>query len=113
MDTPQIITVNKLVRDNIPQLIENSGDVCETKFLSEDEYFEALKQKLVEEVQEFIKAMTLEQQEEELGDVYEVFLALLKNTKIDLNRFNQKYIEKALKNGRFDKKIYLKTIIKR
>ena len=33
-------TYNKLVRDLIPDIIENSGKQCRTRILSDDEYLE-------------------------------------------------------------------------
>ena len=32
------ITYNKLVRDKIPEIIEASGNTCETEILLEEEY---------------------------------------------------------------------------
>ena len=46
---------NKLVRDLIPQLIEDNGDEAITKILDQEEYFEALKAKLQEEVEDYIE----------------------------------------------------------
>ena len=36
------ILYNKLVRDKIPQIIEEAGKQCETKILSDTEYLEML-----------------------------------------------------------------------
>lgn len=44
---------NKLVRDNIPDIIENSGKKCVTRILMEEDYIEALEVKLQEEVNEY------------------------------------------------------------
>jgi predicted house-cleaning noncanonical NTP pyrophosphatase (MazG superfamily) len=43
---------NKLVRDKIPEIIRNSGNQCEITILSNLDYIEALRDKLVEEAQE-------------------------------------------------------------
>lgn len=40
---------NKLVRDKIPEIIRTSGNQCETTTLSNLDYIEALRNKLVEE----------------------------------------------------------------
>ncbi len=42
---------NKLVRDRIPEIIRKSGLECQTVTLSEIEYRQALRQKLIEKVQ--------------------------------------------------------------
>ena len=38
---------HKLVRDRIPEIIENSGKTCSTSILSESEYIKMLDEKLV------------------------------------------------------------------
>lgn len=63
---------NKLVRDNIPDIIRQNGAECETKTVTGAEYKEALRQKLQEEVNEFLKA----ENAEELADILEVVHAL-------------------------------------
>lgn len=40
----------KLVRDNIPAIIEKNGETCVTRKLSDKEYEDALAEKLKEEV---------------------------------------------------------------
>ncbi len=64
---------NKLVRDRIPQLIKESGRNCSTRILDEDEYFDALLDKIVEEIEEYRASGN----EEELADVYEVLDCLV------------------------------------
>ncbi|MEL7654927.1 MAG: nucleoside triphosphate pyrophosphohydrolase [Bacillota bacterium] len=65
---------NKLVRDRIPQLIEESGRSYTSRTLNEKEYFDALLDKIVEEIEEY----RISQNEEELADVYEVLDCLVK-----------------------------------
>lgn len=66
-------TYNKLVRDRIPQLIRESGRNCSSRILNEDEYFDALLDKVVEEIEEY----RLSGNEEELADVFEVLDCLV------------------------------------
>ena len=47
---------NKLVRDRIPEIIRRDGRNCEIATISEDEYLQALREKLVEEAQEAAEA---------------------------------------------------------
>lgn len=42
-------TYNKLVRDRIPEIIRQDGRECGTERMSEAEYVQALREKLVEE----------------------------------------------------------------
>ena len=68
------MSYNKLVRDKIPQLIEESGRTQTSRILSEDEYFDALIDKVVEEIEEFRSSGI----EEEIADVYEALDCLVK-----------------------------------
>lgn len=63
---------NKLVRDKIPQVIERSSKKCEVEIVSKEEHYLRLKEKLKEEVEEFLEAENIE----ELADIYEVIAAL-------------------------------------
>lgn len=65
---------NKLVRDKIPQLIEESGRSYTSRTLNEKEYFDALLDKIVEEIEEY----RISDNEEELADVYEVLDCLVR-----------------------------------
>ena len=46
-------TYNKLVRDLIPEIIEESGKECRTRILSDEEYLGMLDLKLDEELAAF------------------------------------------------------------
>ena len=48
-----IKTYNKLVRDRIPEIIENSGKTCVTEILSDEDYLRMLDAKLDEELAEY------------------------------------------------------------
>lgn len=65
-------TYNKLIRDKIPQIIEKDGRTCETVKVNREEHYQRLKEKLMEEVTEFIQDENIE----ELADIYEVISAL-------------------------------------
>ena len=57
---------NKLVRDRIPELIEESGRKQISRTLNEDEYEQALMDKIVEEIEEY----RVSKNEEEIADIY-------------------------------------------
>ncbi len=69
-----IIKYNKLVRDKIPSLIEESGRKQLSRKLDKEDYFNALIDKVVEEIEEFRASGS----EEEIADVYEVLDCLVK-----------------------------------
>ncbi len=98
---------NKLVRDKIPQIIENNGETAVTRVLNDDEYRKELYKKLLEESNEVINSKTSEETLLELSDVYEVLFSILKleNKTIDdvINEANKK----REKRGGFEDKIFL------
>ena len=96
-------THNKLVRDNIPEIIRKDGKICTTKILDRDEMIRALQEKLEEEVQEF----ALDANPEELADILEVVFAsgkLLGYSPEDLEAMR---LAKRHSNGGFSKNIFL------
>ena len=100
-------TFNKLVRDNIPDIIMSNGEKAITKTLNETEYLKELHNKLSEEVNEYLESGDII----ELADVYEVILALLKAKGIKKDEFEMIRKDKVLKNGAFDKRIFLISTI--
>jgi len=68
---------HKLVRDRIPEIIRKSGNECEVVILSDAEYCQALRQKLMEEAGEAAEANG-EDLVAELADLYEVIDALMR-----------------------------------
>ena len=85
---------NKLVRDKIPQIIEQSGKICVTRILSDEEYAAALNDKL----------------QEELADLLEVMMAAAKARGHDFSEVEAIRREKAEKRGRFNDCIYLESV---
>ena len=69
---------NKLVRDNMQQIIIDSGRKPVMKILNHEEYITELRKKSQEELQEYLTAETNEEALEELADLLEVIHALAK-----------------------------------
>lgn len=97
------IIYNKLVRDRIPQIIEEAGKRCETEVLSNERYLEMLDKKLDEEFAEY----QTEKKIEELADLLEVVYAVAEARGCPVAELEQIRTEKKEKRGAFDKKIFL------
>lgn len=97
---------NKLVRDNIPEIIEADGKTCKTRILIDEEYQKYAFAKLLEEASEANEAQTIE----ELADLEEVVLAAAKSIGVTPDELEKARKAKAKKNGAFDKKILLEEV---
>ena len=97
---------NKLVRDKIPQIIEQSGKICVTHILSDEEYAATLNAKLQEELNEYLADGSME----ELADLLEVMMAAAKARGHDFSEVEAIRREKAEKRGRFNDRIYLESV---
>jgi predicted house-cleaning noncanonical NTP pyrophosphatase (MazG superfamily) len=69
---------HKLVRDAIPDIIRSRGQICEVNVLTEENYRQALREKLVEEAHEVVAASTSGDLVTELADLQEVLDALMR-----------------------------------
>lgn len=102
----------KLVRNNIPAIIEKSGETCVTRKLTDKEYETALTEKLHEEVNELLEAYTAKERNvldcaEEMADVMEVMYAMGKTCAVSKRDIEQTRSQKAAEKGTFSKKIFL------
>ncbi|MCL2939435.1 MAG: nucleoside triphosphate pyrophosphohydrolase [Trichodesmium sp. MAG_R02] len=97
---------NKLVRDRIPEIISKSGIEYQTITLSEQEYQQALRQKLIEEAQEAATANNADLVIE-IADLLEVVDALLKSYKISHHKVLLEQDKKRASKGYFDNKTML------
>ena len=101
------IIYDKLVRDKIPEIIENSGKQCEIEILSDEKYLEMIDKKLDEEIAEYHKDKNIE----ELADLLEVVYTATKARGYSIDDLEKVRAEKSEKRGGFDKKILLKKVI--
>ena len=114
---------NKLVRDNIPSIIEGKGETPITRILNEEEYKKELEKKLYEEEykKELEKKLYEEYHEvleasgedrvEELADMIEVIKYLAKLEGKKLEDVIKTADEKSTKRGAFNDRIFLEKVI--
>lgn len=98
-----MVKYDKLVRDKIPEIIEQKGGRCTIRIAGEKEYWEKLKWKLREEMDEFLEA----QNEEGLADLLEVIDAITDCKRLDRSKMRWIKNKKAKERGRFKKRIIL------
>ena len=98
---------NKLVRDNIPNIIESNGEKAITRILGDEEYRVELYKKLLEDSQEVINSQDTEDTLEELADVLEVLKSIAELENRNLDDVIEIANQKRLKRGGFSKKIFL------
>lgn len=97
---------NKLVRDNILNMIKSEGRTYTYHIADDTEYYEKLKQKLVEEIGEFLESEKFE----ELSDMLEIIHALCEYKNISFNDLEHERIRKKQARGGFNERIILEKV---
>ena len=98
---------NKLVRDNIPNIIEKNGDIPIYRLLNDEEYWKYLLKKDNEELLEVKAAKTIEERKKELADKLELIKAMAEFNGYSLDAIIEEANQKRNKNGGFTKRILL------
>ena len=101
-----MIKYDKLIRDKIPEIIEQSGKKCIVEVMNNDTYIEYLDQKLNEELAEYHQDKSIE----ELADLLEVMYAVVVARGYSVAELERIRLEKAEKRGAFEKKLLLKSV---
>lgn len=94
---------NKLIRDKIPEYIKSKGGMPITHIADEVEYWQKLKEKLLEEIEEFEK----KENSEEFADILEVLDAIADYKGFDKEEMQRIKEKKAEERGKFQKRIIL------
>ena|SRR6056297_1493389 len=97
---------DKLVRDEIPAMIEANGEEPITHVADDEEFEERLREKLVEEAEEFAESGEIE----ELADVLAVVEAHREHADVPEGRLEVLRAEKAADRGGFDERIVLERV---
>ena len=99
----KMIQYDKLIRDRIPEIIEEAGKDYEIRKLNDEEYHKKLNEKLQEEVDEYLESNEIE----ELADILEVIRALADIHETEMKELEEICTTKANKRGSFKKRILL------
>ena len=100
------IFYNKLVRDRIPEIIKGEGKKASVRVADEEEYFRLLKDKLMEEVDEYIDSDS----PKELPDILEVVIALGSVYRLSFKDLSEMAGEKRKARGGFNDRIVLVSV---
>lgn len=103
---------NKLVRDNIPNIIKLKGEMPVIKILDDDAYKIELEKKLNEEYHEVLEAVGVDRIEE-LADMLEIIRTLAKLEGKTLQDVIDTANLKKQKRGAFAEKIFLEKVIEK
>ena len=100
---------DKLVRDQIPQIVRATGNSCEIRVLEDSEYLHRLEEKLKEELSEYLESGQLE----ELADLLEVMMALVKAKGCSWQELERIRLDKFAERGGFEKKLLLTSVTRK
>ncbi len=101
---------NKLVRDKIPEIIEAEGKTPYSHVLSDDEYRDALRAKLVEEAGEVMESNG---DLSEYADTLEVFKAAIEADGYTWEQVEGVRVQKREDRGGFENRIFLERVDER
>lgn len=101
---------NKLVRDNIPNIISTSGKKCKYSNCPSRLKMIFLYNKLVEEINELRIAKTKDEQIEELADIKEVLETISDFLGISENEVFERKIAKRIEKGSFKNFVVLESV---
>lgn len=96
----------KLVRDKIPDIIASEGKQAEVTIATPTEYRKLLRDKLMEEVAEFLESEDLE----ELADILEVVLAIASDLGSGVTELERLRTDKVAKRGGFRNRVVLNLL---
>lgn len=101
------VIYNKLVRDRIPEIIENAGKSCRVRTLDTEEFVVRLREKLDEEIAEYRRAEASAEAIEELADILEVIYHLAEVHGATVEELEAVRIRKRDKRGGFGQRLFL------
>ena len=100
----------KLVRDKIPQIIEESGKSFTMRILDPNEHLVEIKNKMQEEMLEFQEAANVQESLDELADIVELVHAALDVYGVSYKELEGVRQRKKEKRGGFNERIFLMEV---
>lgn len=100
--------MGKLVRDRIPEIINQAGKTCKVHVLTDPEYAVALREKLIEEAQEVIAPDA--DLVTELADLCEVMAAIADHYHLNWDTIRAVQAQRREQRGSFRDRLWLSTV---
>lgn len=107
------IVYDKLVRDNIPEIIRTNGGEPHFRKLNDEEYWKYLLNKDNEELEEVRASSSLKERKQELADKLELIRAMAEFNGFTLQDIINEADSKKEKRGGFQKRILLEKVIEK
>ena len=107
------LVYDKLVRDNIPEIIKSNGGEPHYRKLNDEEYWKYLLKKDSEELEEVRTAFSLEERKQELADKLELIRAMAEFNGFTLQDIINEADRKKEKRGGFQKRLLLEKVIEK
>lgn len=104
------IIYNKLIRDKIPEIIKKSGGTSKIRELNKTDFKKELAKKILEEGKELCEVKTKVDVLNELSDLLELVYAIAEENKLSLEELGKNRVEKNLKRGGFEKRLFLEYV---
>ena len=111
MGSGKLPTYNKLVRDNILEMIKADNLSYHAKTLNSEELLVQIKKKMMEEANEFNEANTNKDTIEELADILELVYAAVSSLDISYEQLEEIRKQKKLQRGGFEKALFLIDVV--
>lgn len=107
------IVYDKLVRDNIPEIIKSNSGEPHFRKLNDEEYWEYLLKKDSEELEEVRTASSFAERKQELADKLELIRAMAEFNGFTLQDIINETDRKKEKRGGFKKRLLLEKVIEK
>jgi predicted house-cleaning noncanonical NTP pyrophosphatase (MazG superfamily) len=98
--------VQKLIRDRLPAMMRADGLAVFERQLSDSEFADALREKLIEEAHEAREATSPAELTGELADVLEVIHAMAKAHGLSMEDVEDRRVAKRRERGGFDDRVF-------
>ena len=98
---------NKLVRDRMPEIMRSQGEEPVVRVLTEDEFKQKIRLKLLADAGEARVAKTREELVKELADVLEIVDAIADVESVPLDEIQLVKTQRRTERGGFERRVYL------